>query len=160
MPAKSKNQQQAAGMALAAKRGEMPKSELKGAAKDMYESMTKKELKEYAETDRKNLPEKKKEAMFRGFQYELEKNAISWGGAWGYGKKMLGQIGKMFPRTGRQLKGGYKLMRKKGIGEGGKQFLKSRGGQQAVRTMGAGGGLAGAGYLGGRMTSGGRRRRR
>jgi hypothetical protein len=37
MPAKSKAQQQAAGMALAAKRGEKKVSELKGAAKSMYD---------------------------------------------------------------------------------------------------------------------------
>jgi len=62
MPAKSKKQQMAAGAALAAKRGETKKSELKGASKEMYESMTKKQLKEFASTKRKNLPEKKKKA--------------------------------------------------------------------------------------------------
>jgi len=60
MPAKSKAQQQAAGAALAAKRGEKSKSSLRGASKDMYESMSKKELKDFAETKRKGLPEKKK----------------------------------------------------------------------------------------------------
>ena len=35
MPAKSKAQQKAAGAALAAKRGERPKSKLKGASKEM-----------------------------------------------------------------------------------------------------------------------------
>jgi hypothetical protein len=35
MPAKSKAQQKAAGAALAAKRGDMPKSKLKGASKEM-----------------------------------------------------------------------------------------------------------------------------
>ncbi|MEX0955811.1 MAG: DUF3008 family protein [Rhizobiaceae bacterium] len=59
MPAKSKSQQKAAGAALSAKRGDMKKSELKGASKDMYESMSEKELKEFAETDRKGLPDKK-----------------------------------------------------------------------------------------------------
>ena len=43
-PAKSKVQQKAAGAALAAKRGKMPMSKLKGAAKDMAKSMTKKHL--------------------------------------------------------------------------------------------------------------------
>ena len=60
MPAKSKAQQQDAGAALAAKRGEKSKSSLRGASKDMYESMSKKELKDFAETKRKGLPEKKK----------------------------------------------------------------------------------------------------
>ena len=59
MPAKSKAQQKAAGAALAAKRGEMPKDELKGASKEMYESMTEDELEEFASTKRENLPEKK-----------------------------------------------------------------------------------------------------
>ncbi len=59
MPAKSKAQQMAAGAALAAKRGERKVSELKGASKDMYESMTEKELEELAETPRKGLPRRK-----------------------------------------------------------------------------------------------------
>ena len=60
MPAKSKAQQKAAGAALSAKRGETKKSSLKGASRQMEESMTEKELKELADTDRKNLPNKKK----------------------------------------------------------------------------------------------------
>ncbi|OCP15226.1 MULTISPECIES: DUF3008 family protein [unclassified Ensifer] len=59
MPAKSKAQQKAAGAALAAKRGDMKKSELKGASRDMEKSMTEGELEELAETKRKNLPERK-----------------------------------------------------------------------------------------------------
>jgi hypothetical protein len=57
MPAKSKAQQKAAGAALSAKRGDTPKSELKGASKSMYESMSEKELDEMASTKRKNKPE-------------------------------------------------------------------------------------------------------
>ena len=57
MPAKSKAQQKAAGAALAAKRGEQKVSELKGASKSMYESMTKEELVEFAATERKGKPE-------------------------------------------------------------------------------------------------------
>lgn len=57
MPAKSQAQQKAAGAALAAKRGEIKKSELIGASKEMYESMTEKELEEFAETRHKGLPE-------------------------------------------------------------------------------------------------------
>ncbi|MET3661242.1 DUF3008 family protein [Aquamicrobium ahrensii] len=60
MPAKSKAQQQAAGAALSAKRGETPKSELRGASKEMYESMSEKQLEEFAETKRKGLPAHKK----------------------------------------------------------------------------------------------------
>ncbi|TDX66610.1 uncharacterized protein DUF3008 [Methylosinus sp. sav-2] len=57
MPAKSKAQQMAAGAALAAKRGEIPKSELKGASRSMLDSMTEKQLEEFAATKRKGRPE-------------------------------------------------------------------------------------------------------
>ena len=57
MPAKSKAQQKAAGAALSAKRGDTKVSELKGASKGMYESMSKKELDEMASTKRKGKPE-------------------------------------------------------------------------------------------------------
>jgi len=59
MPAKSKAQQMAAGAALSAKRGDAKKSELKGASKEMYESMSEKQLEDFAETKRKGLPKKK-----------------------------------------------------------------------------------------------------
>ncbi len=59
MPAKSKAQQKAAGAALAAKRGEVKVSELKGASKQMYDSMSQRELEDFASTDRKGLPDKK-----------------------------------------------------------------------------------------------------
>ncbi|WP_018011954.1 DUF3008 family protein [Sinorhizobium medicae] len=57
MPAKSKAQQMAAGAALAAKRGEKKKSELKGASRSMEHSMTEKELEEMASTKRKGKKE-------------------------------------------------------------------------------------------------------
>ena len=57
MPAKSKAQQKAAGAALSAKRGETPKSKLKGASKDMVDSMSEKQLHELASTKRKGKPE-------------------------------------------------------------------------------------------------------
>lgn len=59
MPATSKAQQKAAGAALSAKRGETKKSELKGASRDMYESMSEEQLEEFASTKRKGLPDKK-----------------------------------------------------------------------------------------------------
>jgi hypothetical protein len=58
MPATSKAQQKAAGAALAAKRGERPKSSLKGASKELVGSMTEKELEEMASTRRKGKPER------------------------------------------------------------------------------------------------------
>ncbi|QTD56722.1 DUF3008 family protein [Parasphingorhabdus cellanae] len=57
MPAKSKAQQKAAGAALSAKRGETKVSDLQGASKDMYESMTEAQLEDYASTDHDDLPE-------------------------------------------------------------------------------------------------------
>ncbi len=57
MPAKSQAQQKAAGAALAAKRGEVPKSKLKGASREMHETMTEKELDELATVKRSKLPE-------------------------------------------------------------------------------------------------------
>jgi hypothetical protein len=56
MPAKSKQQQKAAGAALAAKRGEAPKSSLKGASRQMVESMSEAELDRMASVKRKSLP--------------------------------------------------------------------------------------------------------
>ncbi|WP_309085800.1 DUF3008 family protein [Chelativorans sp.] len=59
MPAKSKAQQKAAGAALSAKRGDTPKSKLKGASRSMVKSMSENQLEELASTKRKKLPQKK-----------------------------------------------------------------------------------------------------
>lgn len=58
MPAKSKAQQKAAGAALSAKRGKTKVSDLQGASRQMYDSMSEDELEDYASTDREDLPEK------------------------------------------------------------------------------------------------------
>jgi hypothetical protein len=58
MPAKSKVQQKAAGAALSAKRGETKKSQLRGASRQMVESMSESELKKLASTKRKGKPER------------------------------------------------------------------------------------------------------
>lgn len=57
MPAKSKSQQKAAGAALSAKRGEAKVSELQGASKSMYESMSEEQLEEMASAERKGKKE-------------------------------------------------------------------------------------------------------
>ena len=57
MPAKSAAQQKAAGAALSAKRGDTKVKELKGASKQMYKSMSEKQLDEFASTKRKGKPE-------------------------------------------------------------------------------------------------------
>ena len=59
-PAKSKSQQQAAGAALSAKRGEVSVASLKGAARSMYRSMTARELRELAKTPIATLPKHKR----------------------------------------------------------------------------------------------------
>jgi len=59
MKAKSKSQQQAAGAALSAKRGETKVGDLQGASKSMYDSMSEKELDEMASTKTKNKPDHK-----------------------------------------------------------------------------------------------------
>ena len=59
--AKSEAQQKAAAIALAVKRGEKPKSELFGAAKEMYK-MSAKDLEDYASTKHDDIPYKVDEA--------------------------------------------------------------------------------------------------
>ncbi|MBQ2260508.1 MAG: DUF3008 family protein [Loktanella sp.] len=58
MPTKSKAQQRTAGAALSAKRGEAKVSDLIGASREMYDSMTEKELENFAATEHDDLPEK------------------------------------------------------------------------------------------------------
>ena len=57
MPARSKAQQKAAGAALSAKRRDHKKSELQGASREMYDSMSESELEELASTSHKGKPE-------------------------------------------------------------------------------------------------------
>ena len=59
MPARSKKQQMAAGAALAANRGERSKASLKGASREMVDSMSERQLREFASTKRRGLPRKK-----------------------------------------------------------------------------------------------------
>ena len=57
MPARSKAQQKAAGAALSVKRGQQPKTALKGASRAMEASMTERELEDLAKTKHKGKPE-------------------------------------------------------------------------------------------------------
>lgn len=59
MKAQSEAQQKAAGAALAAKRGDLPKSELRGASREMFDTMTEAELEDMASTPHENIPERK-----------------------------------------------------------------------------------------------------
>lgn len=60
MPAKSKQQQKAAGAALTAKRGKTSPRALKGASSSMYSSMSEEQLEEFASSKRKSLPRRAK----------------------------------------------------------------------------------------------------
>ena len=62
MPARSKKQQMAAGAALSAKRGERRKSSLKGASRQMAESMSERQLEEFASTKRRKLPNRSRKS--------------------------------------------------------------------------------------------------
>lgn len=78
-PATSKAQQQAAGAALAAKRGDVDPSSLKGASKQMYDSMSKKELEDFASTKHKGLPTRKEEnelGVLIPMEYDENNNLI------------------------------------------------------------------------------------
>jgi hypothetical protein len=68
----SKAQRAAAGIAYAAKKGEIPKSELRGASKEMAK-MPAGELKKFAKTKEKGLPEKVKEEP----KEEVEETTVS-----------------------------------------------------------------------------------
>lgn len=63
MPAKSVAQQQAAGIAHAVKIGERPKSMLRGASKQMFQSMPDSKIRKFAKTKTGGLPQKKSEGL-------------------------------------------------------------------------------------------------
>jgi hypothetical protein len=60
MPAVSKRQQRSAGMAYAAKMGQLSPKKLKGSALRMYQNMNADQLKGYAQTDTRYLPNRKR----------------------------------------------------------------------------------------------------
>lgn len=65
-PIMSKSEQGAMGVAYSAKKGEIPVSELRGPAKEMYESMPEAELKRHLEESAgKKLPHKVKKKKFK-----------------------------------------------------------------------------------------------
>ena len=74
----SKSQQRAAGIALAAKNGDIPKSKLQGASKEMAK-MSRSDLEDFAKTKHKGLPAKKEsksikdELMAKLAEYNLKK---------------------------------------------------------------------------------------
>jgi hypothetical protein len=61
MPARSKAQQKLMGMAYAVKKGDMPRSEASDEVRNLADSMTLKQLKDYAETKHAGLPDRVEE---------------------------------------------------------------------------------------------------
>jgi len=76
MPARSKVQQMAMGAALAAKRGKIPVSKLRGASAQMHRGMSEKQLKEFAGTRRKGLPLRKRRRRRRSRLAEAMASAL------------------------------------------------------------------------------------
>jgi len=74
MPATSKAQQAAAGIAHAVEKGDLPKSKLKGASKHMFKSMKGTgELHKFAATKRKGLPQKVGERLTARAMFERDR---------------------------------------------------------------------------------------
>ena len=64
MPSKSKSQQRLFGMAYAARKGEISKSDLPDEVEDIVDSdMSTKDIKKFAKTNHKGLPERLREAL-------------------------------------------------------------------------------------------------
>lgn len=61
MPSTSKSQQRLMGMAYAAKKGELDSSKIGPSVRKLMESMSKKQLKDFAKTKHEGLPERKDE---------------------------------------------------------------------------------------------------
>ncbi len=58
MPALSKQQQKLFGLALAVKRGDVPKSQVSDKIKDIVDKMSEKDIEKFAKTKHKGLPSK------------------------------------------------------------------------------------------------------
>ena len=71
--AKSEIQQQAAGAALSAKRGEIPVSDLTGASLRMYNDMTEKQLTDFASTKHDPIPHKVEEGAYGATRMQVQK---------------------------------------------------------------------------------------
>jgi hypothetical protein len=72
----SRQQQKLMGLALSVKRGETPKSGVSKKVLDMVNSMTEKELEDFASTKHKGLPKKKKETK-EGKVRQIEESIVS-----------------------------------------------------------------------------------
>ena len=78
MPSVSKAQQRFFGVVRSIQKGELPKSKAIGAAKKAAETMSRKDVKDFAETKHTNLPNKvKKESYTPSQKYQLVCESIS-----------------------------------------------------------------------------------
>lgn len=77
MPAKSKNQQQIMGMALAYKRGELSDEDVSTEVIDIANSMTEKQLRDFAKTKHEGLPDKVEEIVNKAIVRYIIKEHIS-----------------------------------------------------------------------------------
>ena len=81
MPSKSKSQQRLMGQAYAYKTGKKKSKDLNpqyaDEIKDIAKSMTKKQLKDFAETDHKDLPQKVKESRIMNFESFVNESRYS-----------------------------------------------------------------------------------
>jgi len=162
MPSVSKSQQRAMGMAYAAKKGDIPKSKLLGPARQMAKSMTAKDIRGFATTKHKGLPEKvagdfiMNKHIMRGFRSEVEKDAAIGSIVKGIGSKVL-SAGKKFGRQavegGKAISFGNKKMGVKGalgvakdiaVSKRFSTLKKGLGGAAAVGSVGGGGYMFGS----------------
>lgn len=69
MPATSKAQQQAMAIAHAAKKGDIPKSKLRGASKQIAASMSDDSIQDFAKTKTTGLPKHARAGYIDGYTY-------------------------------------------------------------------------------------------
>tara|TARA_Y100000816_G_scaffold290949_1_gene280943 strand:+ start:10117 stop:11835 length:1719 start_codon:yes stop_codon:yes gene_type:complete len=72
MPALSKQQQKLFGLALAVKRGDVPKSDVSDEIKDIVKTMPEKDIEKFASTKHKGLPLKKENIIYRNESLGIE----------------------------------------------------------------------------------------
>ena len=72
MPAQSKQQQKLFGLALAVKRGDVPKSDVSDEIKDIVKTMPEKDIEKFASTKHKGLPLKKENIIYRNESLGIE----------------------------------------------------------------------------------------
>lgn len=96
MPSKSEHQQKAAGMALAAKRGELDPNTLQGPARQMYDDMDEKQLRDFAKTKHDNIPAKVEEGTHGPTRMQIQKHYDGLKGKYSTERQRLNDLEKAF----------------------------------------------------------------